>query len=277
MKSHALYISTILLALVCLTGCKKDEIPTQSLFFPGDCKINSFTYNGLGIRYFVHYNADSTVKGLSVNNDQGTLNYSYEFNKQQLTNGFKIINNRPYLGFKYEYGTEGLELIRLYELDSKEYNIEDSPAQTNEVVQYRFKYGNSGKPISMAASSMIRDSVKNIDVLKPVLSYTYDYDERGNLVTEVYSTLDKEEKMQVIYTSHHQYDDKNNSLRQLYQLFYDQYYSAPYIFSQNNKIATKTVYTSQYTSNVKYNLEYDSDGNVTKNDLHFSYIRWHCP
>jgi hypothetical protein len=274
MKLYALYLGIILLGMMYLTGCKKDETPPQTSFFPGDCRIHSFSFSG--IHCFVHYNSDNTIKALSVNNESSEQNYSYEFNDQQLTNSFTILNNTTYPGFKYEYGTKGLELIRQYGFDLR-YVIEVVPLETNEIAQYRFEYGKSGKPISMVGSSVSRDSAKNVDVLKPWISYTYDYDEQGNLIKEVYSTLDKEGKMQVIYTSHHQYDDKLNTLRQLYLLFYNQNYSAPYIFSQNNKIATKTVYTPQYASDVKYAVEYDSEENVTKDGLHFSDIKWQCP
>lgn len=282
MKSHTLSHTIISILILSVLGCTKEEIVKKTPFFHGDCRVERFyPFGQRNYHYFAHYGAEGHITGVSfVKDPNAELMYQFEFNNQRLVNITKHIIGKDYQAFKYEYGINGIELIRRYEPDLTYYNLEHSPSNfeyNREVNQSKYIYGKAGKPSSMVLSSTRKDTLTNTVTMTPIFSYDYEYDERGNLVKEICYQPDNDKKMQVWSTLYHYYDNKPNTLKPLHYLFYNVSYSAPYMFSENNKIGTKEVRNYGYETEKNYPVEYDSNGNVTKDGLLFSDIKWQCP
>ncbi len=280
MKISHLLSFAILFA--CLTiGCKNEDIPKQSTFFETDCRIKQFYHqNRFNSYYFVHYNSEGLPRSTSnINSSDAEMSYYYKFENQQLSTISQRIFGKEYLVYKYEYGIEGLNLIRRYELESF-YDIDGTQSQvvkSYEVNQIRFKYGKSGKPSSMTLSSVKNDTINNTSILTDMFTSDFEYDERGNLVKEINYAPDNNKKMQVSTINYHKYDTQINSLKPLHYLLFEVFYSAPYMFSKNNKIATQTTNPFETRPEIKYDIRYDPAGYVTKDGLIFSQMVWQCP
>ncbi|MCE7042299.1 hypothetical protein [Dyadobacter sp. CY312] len=282
MKLQILSFRIILVLISLIGGCKNEEITKQTTFFSENCKVKSFLLSDQYYRdYFARYNEEGLITDIYYGNDlYSSLVYQYEFNNQQLINITERFLDKDYLAFKYEYGPNGIQLIRRYQRDSRYYNLEDAPPNfeyNREVNQVKYIYGKAGKPSSMLFSIITRDTINNINILTPILSYDYEYDEKGNLVKEVYYVADKNQRMQLWSTLYHKYDNNINTLKPLNYLIYRVSHSEPYMFSENNKIGTKEVRSLGGEANLNYTMEYDSKKNVTNDGLLFSDIKWTCP
>lgn len=263
-----------LFLLLFFISCRKEVVDREKEdFFDNGCEISSFQLSQ-NSAYTLDYETPNILKGYLTLISRELAFEAYLSNGKLLKVEQGSLPFQRTSAMQFEYDAYSLKKITFFNVSF--YSINNDIDSLDEMSKVEFKYNQMNKPVSMTYSSLENSGGAPQKKYKVVFNRNFEFDQVGNLVKEITFRPNLNGEMELAQTSTHQYDDNRNSCRQLNYLFFDSELSAPYIFSDNNKISTQTSYGPQNSNVQDFKMLYDDKNYVSDDGIRFSKIMWNC-
>lgn len=267
-----LYISlSVVYLLLIVISCKKDSPPAPQYIdiTSVSCKLESYINQ---TKITARYGADNRISGL-YHQGQAATDVPVEITRFQYENGLlrRVLSKEKrsldpsdsteaYTIYRFDYGPRGIESVSYY-----------TTGNIGLLIRFEFKYGNYDKPTSMIEYANT-NRMGSDDIMVAQYSSTYEYDENGNLVKELYKAIDPYD-----FTSHvfiHRYDNSPNSVK-LFESFNFSSSSASRVFSTNNLVESDVAYNATMNPFLRVETVFDNDKKIIQTGP-FWGIKWDC-
>ncbi|WP_221392444.1 hypothetical protein [Dyadobacter sp. NIV53] len=265
------FFLSIFSIILIVFACKESEIQIdENDLLSGKCKVTSFINNNRAYSLTYDSNGLLTNRFIILAGFEPIPYQKFDYKDGKLATIHKIdLDGRSFQETKFEYGIKGVNVIRKFE---RTRNYTDTTLSTYEAWRIEFKYGsNTNKPTSL--TRWFKE--ENGDFSRSHTS-EFEYNSLGNIIIEKPHVFPKGMVSDTDYTYEYFYDAQVNTYKQLYYLFFITIEDTPNIFSNNNKVRRIVTYGTQVLTDIKFNLQYDTAGNVTDDAYRFSAITWMC-